>query len=71
MARDHYGALVEDYDTWGLQLKGHCLAHLACHMEIWNERNARILRNKCAPHMVVLENIRKEACLWVIAGAKR
>jgi hypothetical protein len=37
--------------------------------EIWNERNARVFRNKFG--MVVLEKIGNEARLWVIAGMKR
>jgi hypothetical protein len=38
--------------------------------EIWNERNARIFRNKHAPTQVVIEKIKTEARLWVLAGAK-
>jgi hypothetical protein len=38
--------------------------------EIWNERNARIFRNKHAPAQVVIEKIKTEARLWVLAGAK-
>ena len=39
--------------------------------EIWNERNDRVFRNKHAPPFVVLDKIKKEARLWVLAGAKR
>ena len=38
--------------------------------EIWNERNARVFRNKFAPPTVVLEIIKREAFLWATAGAK-
>ena len=39
--------------------------------EIWNERNARVFRNKFAPPTVVFNKIKAEARLWVVAGAKR
>jgi hypothetical protein len=39
--------------------------------ELWNERNARVLNNKYANHDVILDKIKREARLWVIAGAKR
>jgi hypothetical protein len=38
--------------------------------KIWGERNARVFRNKHAPIHVVFERIKKEAKLWVLAGAK-
>lgn len=38
---------------------------------IWNERNARVFRNKCVPLSTLLDNINKEASLWVAAGAKK
>jgi hypothetical protein len=38
--------------------------------ELWNVRNARVFRNKVSPSFIVLENIKREARLWV-AGAKR
>nr|XP_020200448.1 uncharacterized protein LOC109786280 [Aegilops tauschii subsp. strangulata] len=37
---------------------------------IWNERNARVFRQKSAPPMVLLSNIKVEAAVWVTAGAK-
>ena len=37
---------------------------------IWNERNARVFRQKSAPTTVVLNIIKTEARLWVSAGAK-
>jgi hypothetical protein len=39
--------------------------------EIWKERNARVFRNKLLPSFVILEGIKCEARLWVLAGAKR
>jgi hypothetical protein len=39
--------------------------------EIWNERNDRVFHNKSAPLHVMLDRIKREARLWVIAGAKR
>jgi hypothetical protein len=39
--------------------------------EIWQERNARIFRKKLSPTFVILDKIKCEARLWVLAGAKR
>jgi hypothetical protein len=39
--------------------------------EVWNEINARVFRRKHTPSFVLLSNIKKEARLWVIAGAKK
>jgi hypothetical protein len=39
--------------------------------EIWKERNARVFRKKLSPMFVILEKIKCEARLWVLAGAKR
>jgi hypothetical protein len=38
--------------------------------EIWNERNARVFRNKQAPLHVVLDRVKSEARLWVTVGAR-
>jgi hypothetical protein len=39
--------------------------------EIWNGKNARVFNNKQTPSMIILEKkIKKEAKLWVAAGAK-
>jgi hypothetical protein len=38
--------------------------------EIWQERNARVFRNKLSPTFVLLDKIKNEARLWVLAGAK-
>jgi hypothetical protein len=38
---------------------------------LWKERNARVFRKKFALSFVILENIKKEARLWVLVGAKR
>ena len=37
---------------------------------IWNERNARVFRNKSAPPPFLLNNIICEANFWITAGAK-
>jgi hypothetical protein len=39
-------------------------------LKIWNERNTRAFNNKHAPSTVILEKTKKEAKLWVAAGAK-
>ena len=38
---------------------------------VWNERNARVFRHKCAPPAILLAFIVNEAKLWVTAGAKK
>jgi hypothetical protein len=38
--------------------------------EIWKERNARVFRHKLSPTFVILDKIKGEARLWVLAGAK-
>ena len=38
--------------------------------EIWNERNARVFRNKYKSSISIFSKIKNEAKLWVIAGAK-
>jgi hypothetical protein len=42
-------------------------------LEIWNEINARVFRNKEMPTSVILSNIKKELSFWVAGagGAKR
>jgi hypothetical protein len=35
------------------------------------ERNARVFRKKLLPMYVILDKIKCEARLWVLAGAKR
>jgi hypothetical protein len=39
--------------------------------ELWTGRNARVFHNKHSPSFVILDKIKKEARLWVLAGAKR
>jgi hypothetical protein len=38
--------------------------------EIWLERNARVFCHKASPTFVLLDKIKCEARLWVLAGAK-
>ena len=38
--------------------------------EIWCERNARVFNKKFTPSFIILDKVKKEARLWVIAGAK-
>jgi hypothetical protein len=39
--------------------------------ELWNERNARVFRNKHAPPLVIFDKIKREASLCVLAGDKK
>jgi hypothetical protein len=39
--------------------------------EIWNERNARVFHNKSSPSFVILDKIKSEARLWVLAAATK
>jgi hypothetical protein len=39
--------------------------------EIWKERNARVFHRKTSQFFVILDKIKCEARLWVLAGAKR
>ena len=39
--------------------------------EIWNERNARVFRNKFTSSQAILSKIKNEAKIWALAGAKR
>ena len=39
--------------------------------ELWTERNARVFKHKSTPPPVIFDRIKKEARLWVLAGAKR
>ena len=38
--------------------------------EIWNERNARIFNHKELPHNQLLQKIKDESEMWIMAGAK-
>jgi hypothetical protein len=38
--------------------------------EIWKKRNARIFRNTASPETIVVANIKEEAHLWALVGAK-
>lgn len=37
---------------------------------VWNECNARAFRDKSAPTMVIVLNMKKEVGSWVSVGAK-
>jgi hypothetical protein len=39
--------------------------------EFWNERIARVFKNKLAPPLIILEKIKRESKIWVLMGAKR
>ena len=39
--------------------------------KVWNERNARVFRQKIAPPPILLRTILEKAKLRVIAGAKK
>jgi hypothetical protein len=39
--------------------------------ELWQERNVRIFHHKLAPTFVIVDRIKSEARLWVLAGAKK
>lgn len=38
---------------------------------IWNERNARVFRQKSMPPTILINNIKCEAILWLTARAKK
>jgi hypothetical protein len=39
--------------------------------EVWNERNARVFHNKFSSSFVIVDRIKAEAHLWVLAGSKK
>ncbi|KAM0838878.1 hypothetical protein ACQ4PT_060692 [Festuca glaucescens] len=59
------------HSWWSLMTKRKDLASLALlSWEIWNERNGRVFNNKHAPPSVILQKIKSEAKLWILAGDK-
>jgi hypothetical protein len=40
-------------------------------LEVWNKCNARVFRNKHSSTFIIVEKIKCEVRLWVLAGAKR
>jgi hypothetical protein len=40
-------------------------------LEVWNEHNARVFHNKQSPIFVIVDKIKSEDRLWVLAGAKK
>jgi hypothetical protein len=64
-------------DWWFMMGRGSsatrkCIASLTLLIswEIWCERNARVFHRKHAPSIVVLDKVKCEVRLWVLAGAK-
>jgi hypothetical protein len=39
--------------------------------ELWNERNSRVFCNKHSLSFVIVDKIKVEARLWMLAGAKK
>jgi hypothetical protein len=63
-------------EWWNLMTTGHNRKGLATLSmliiwEVWNERNDRVFKSKQAPTQIVFDRIKKEARLWVLAGAKK
>jgi hypothetical protein len=74
----HHGTNLTVPEWWELMAGEHATNRkamasitLLVTWEIWNERNDRVFHNKSAPLHVMLDRIKREARLWVIAGAKR
>jgi hypothetical protein len=53
-----------------IQWKGLASLTLLTDWEIWQERNVRIFLHKASPTFIILDKIKCEAKLWVLAGAK-
>jgi hypothetical protein len=60
------------HSWWGMMTKRKDLASftLLVSWEVWNERNARVFKNKHAHPTVLFQNIKVQASLWVLAGDK-
>jgi hypothetical protein len=52
------------------QRKGLTSIALLTVWELWLEQNGRVFRHKTSPTFIVLDKIKCEARLWVLAGAK-
>ena len=50
--------------------KGMCSMIILVSWEIWNERNARIFNHKELPHNQLLQKIKDESGMWIMAGGK-
>ena len=64
---------AQDFQSWWSVMakhKGLASVALLVSWEVWNERNNRVFKNKHAPPSVLLNRIKLEASLWVLAGAK-
>jgi hypothetical protein len=66
--RDWWSLLV---DGTSPHWKGLASLALLTVWEIWKERNVRVFRHKLSPTFIILDKIKCEARLWVLAGAKR
>lgn len=60
------------HSWWGTMTKRKDLVSitLLVSWELWNERNARVFKNKHCPPSVILHKVKQESNLWVLAGAK-
>jgi hypothetical protein len=67
----HLGMLEHVVERIYIELQGHVIPKHACLWDIWNQCNARVFHNKQALLHIVFYKIKKEARLWVLAGAKR
>jgi hypothetical protein len=62
-------------EWWNISTSGHgrkglATLYMLIIWEIWNERNDRVFKNKQAPLQIIFDRVKKEARLWVLAGAK-
>jgi hypothetical protein len=57
--------------TMGQNSKALASLSMLISLKIWKERNDRVFNNKLAPSQVIVDRIKTEAILWVLAGAKR
>jgi hypothetical protein len=72
MARPPYSRVVVDNGRGPeLSLKGLSSLNLLVVWAIWQEQNARIFHHKLAPSFIIVDKIKSEARLWVLAGVKK
>jgi hypothetical protein len=58
-------------EGWSPHRKGLASLALLTVWEIWKKQNARVFRHKSSHSFVILDKIKCETRLWVLAGAKR